>query len=238
LPLTIREAVSHRIWFILKLGLKLGLVNSVSLLNYRIELFLLEVFRGLGSVGIYSLAAALAELVWLVSTSIATATVAPAIGGDPERARDVIVRGVRFALVGSTLFAIGLGVVAIVGIEPVFGAAFEPAITPLLLLLPGVLVFGPASIISVYFSMRHGRTRHPLLTSVTSAAVTAILCSVLIPIGGANGAAISSSLGYLAGISFYVVSFARDAGIRPTMILPRWSDLLLVTHLGRRAATD
>jgi O-antigen/teichoic acid export membrane protein len=234
LPLELREALTPKIWHVLRLGLKLGVINSISLLNYRIELLLLEAYRGLGAVGIYSMATSLAELIWLISTAISTAVIAPAIGSDADHATSIVARGVRLAFVGSTVAAIALGAVAFVFVPIVFGPAFHPAVAPLILLLPGVVAYAPASVVSVYFSMREGRTRHPLATSMISAACTALLCVALIPTYGMKGAAIASTIGYLAGIVYFLGAFAKGATLSRREVVPKLDDFLVVRHLARR----
>jgi O-antigen/teichoic acid export membrane protein len=227
-PLRVFSAVNARMWSMLKLGLKLGVINSVSLLNYRIELFMLEWYRGLNGVGIYSMAVSLAELLWMISTSITAVTIMPAIGDDANLAKTVIVRGVRLAFVSSLIAAVGLGAVGWFAIPAIFGIPFKPAVWPLILLLPGVVAYAPASVISVYFSMRHGRTRDPLLTSVISGLITAALCLALIPPYGAKGAAVASTIGYFGGIGFYLRAFGRDARLPRFDFVPRPSDLAAV----------
>jgi O-antigen/teichoic acid export membrane protein len=224
-PLRLKSAVDARMWAMLKLGLKLGVINSVSLFNYRIELLMLEWYRGLNAVGIYSMAMSLAELLWMISTSIAVTTITPAIGKDAAQAKAVLARGVRLAFLSAALAAVGLGAVATFAVPAIFGAPFSPAVWPLILLLPGVVAYAPASVVSVYFSMREGRTKHPLLTSVVSGSLTVVLCIALIPSYGAMGAAVASTLGYFTGIAYYLSAFAREAQLPRLSFLPRFGDI-------------
>jgi O-antigen/teichoic acid export membrane protein len=167
-------------------------------------------------------------LLWMISTSITAVTIMPAIGDDANLAKTVIVRGVRLAFVSSLIAAVGLGAVGWFAIPAIFGIPFKPAVWPLILLLPGVVAYAPASVISVYFSMRHGRTRDPLLTSVISGLITAALCLALIPPYGAKGAAVASTIGYFGGIGFYLRAFGRDARLPRFDFVPRPSDLAAV----------
>ena len=48
----------------------IGLTNLVSLLNYRVGLFVVEGVLGLGATGVYSIAVVVAELLWFVSSSL------------------------------------------------------------------------------------------------------------------------------------------------------------------------
>jgi O-antigen/teichoic acid export membrane protein len=215
----------ERVQSMLLLGLRLGLVNLISLLNYRIELIILETSHGLQPVGLYSLASSLAELLWVVSTALATATIVPVVTAEnDEQAADVVVRAIRVALVGTAVLGCMLAVLGSQLISPVFGVYFEPSVHPLLVLIVGVVAFAPGSIIAVYFSMRKGRTRYPLLISVISLGVTTVAALVLIPSHFVTGAAEACTLGYVTGMTIGGYWFARSTGTRLKEFLPRFSD--------------
>ncbi len=80
-------------------------------------------------------------------------------------------------------------------------------------LLPGVVVYGPVSILVVYLSVRCGRPRLSLLVSVIGLVVTAAASIVFIPRYGASGAAVASGIGYAAGGLAAWISFVRVAGL-------------------------
>jgi O-antigen/teichoic acid export membrane protein len=217
----------------LRLGLKLGLINSVSLLNYRIEMLILEGYEGLAAVGIYSMASSLAELLWIVSSSIATAVVASAIVPDSEAAARAIARGVRSALAATLPLAGAAAALGWWAIPIVFGRPFEPSINPLWLLLPGVVAYSPAAIVSVFFTIRLGESRVPFVASIASCAATGVLCLPLVPHYGAAGAATASTIGYVAGISVLLVGFVRRTTVKAGDLLPRPADFLVHRRLSR-----
>jgi O-antigen/teichoic acid export membrane protein len=72
-------------------------------------------------------------------------------------------------------------------------------VRPLLLLLPGVVAYGPVSILVVYISIRSDLPRLSLLVSVVGLFVTTVAAFVLIPPYGTSGAAVASAIGYAAG---------------------------------------
>jgi O-antigen/teichoic acid export membrane protein len=223
----------RRMWPMLRLGLKLGLINSVSLLNYRIEMLILEGYEGLAAVGIYSMASSLAELLWIVSSSIATAVVASAIVPDSEAAARAIARGVRGALAATLPLAGAAAALGWWAIPIVFGRPFEPSINPLWLLLPGVVAYSPAAIVSVFFTIRLGESRVPFVASIASCAATGVLCLPLVPHYGAAGAATASTIGYVAGISVLLVGFVRRTTVKAGDLLPRPADFLVHRRLSR-----
>ena len=216
-----------------RLAVAAGVVNLVALVNYRIALMILELFRGLDAVGIYSVAMSLAELLWVLSATVTTVVVAPAIRLDDEGAALIVSRSVRHTLLLVAGAGIVLGTVGSYALPIVFGEPFRPSITPLLLLIPGVVAYAPSSVLSAYFSMRLGRMRVPLAAAGTSAITTAVLCIVLVPAFGVAGTALATSLGYLAGSSLLITIYIRTAHRRPGELVPGLSDLLVYRDLPR-----
>ena len=92
-----------------------------------------------------------------------------------------------------------------------FGEDFRGAVKPLVLLLPGVVVYAPVSILVVYISIRCERPRLSLLVSVVGLVVTTVACFALIPPYGASGAAVASTIGYAVGGLAAWISFTRLA---------------------------
>jgi O-antigen/teichoic acid export membrane protein len=245
-------AVASRVWWpfpigrhpgrpiarLLALSVKLGLINLVSLANYRIELFVLQRSRGLTGVGVYSLAVSVVELLWLVPASIAAAITAAVLSRSEKDAVEVVASGVRATFAICTVGAVAALCVGVPLLPVVFGASYRSGRVPLAILLVGGVAFAPASLLAIHFSVRHGRSRDPLLTAAISCVVTGGLALVLAPRIGASGAAIASSFGYSAGMGFLVLRFcsATDSPLRS--LVPSAADVksarLMVTgrHLG------
>lgn len=224
-PPSLRSLPRARGLSMFRLGLQFGVVNLISLLNYRIELIILELRHGLAAVGLYSLAASMAELLWVVSSALATATVAPAVSGDDRAAAEVVARAIRGALIGTAILGACLAVAGVFLVTPVFGENFEPSIRPLLILVPAMVAFAPGSMVGVYFSMRQGRTRYPLMISLVSLAVTTISALILIPRHFISGAAEACAAGYVAGMVAGLYWFTRESGLGAASLVPRPADL-------------
>ena len=124
---------------LLRRGMPITLANTVLRLNYRVDVFVVAALLPLSSVGKYSVAVAVGEVLWEVSRSLITGAY-PTIAGAPlngVRARDdaripplrapartggLVSTGARVPLHGS-----------------VFGGDFEPVWVPLALLVPGIM---------------------------------------------------------------------------------------------------
>lgn len=192
----------------------MGAVHVLNLLSYRIELFILDRHAGLAEIGIYSVAMQAAEAMWLLSAAVANAVTGPAIHDDEPGAVRLVRRAALRALGLTAAVAAVVGLAAPFVLPGILGEAFEGSVRPLLLLLPGIVLYAPVSVLVVYLSVRHGRPRLSVLVSLLGMAVTLGLSLVLVPEHGVSGAAVASALGYAAGGALAWLFFVRVAGRR------------------------
>ena len=181
------------------LGCGMGLVQIVNLIGYRVELFVLDRFKGLAAVGIYSIGMQAAEAIWLIPAAIASAITAPVVHDTPAGAAHLIRSACVKGLLYTTGVAVAVGVAAPFVIPPLFGSDFDGAARPLAVLLPGVVLYAPVTILVVFISIRCERPRLSLFVSFVGLVVTTAMSFVFIPPYGATGAALASSIGYAAG---------------------------------------
>jgi len=196
---------------ILRLAIVMGAVQVVNLVGYRIELFILEWYDGVEAVGIYSIAMQAAEAIWLVPAAIATAITGPVVHDDERDSTGLVTRSTAKGLLLTAGVALAVGLTSPILIPLLFGEDFAPAIRPLALLLPGIVAYGPVTILVVYLSIRHARPNLSLLVAVTAMVTTAALSLLLIPHYGAEGAAGASTSGYVLGGILAWLLFRRVA---------------------------
>ncbi len=185
----------------------------VQYLNYRLDQFMVAGFLGARALGLYTIAVALAEMLWLAANAAAS-VVFPHIAR--ERGAPSFSRTVRLAFGAFVLSLLGAAALALLGrwiIVLMYSDSFEAAYTALLWLLPGACVFGPAKI---FLSDLAGRGRPGIYSGVAGIGLvlTIVLDMILVPRWGIKGAAAASSAAYIAvslaaTVSFFVVR--RDA---------------------------
>jgi O-antigen/teichoic acid export membrane protein len=196
---------------IVRLGCGMGIVQIVNLIGYRVELFVLDHFKGLAAVGIYSIGMQAAEAIWLIPAAMASAITAPVVHDTSEGATRLIRTACAKSLLYTSAVAVAVGAAAPFVIPPLFGEDFRGAIRPLALLLPGVVAYAPVTILVVYLSIRRARPRLSLFVSIVGLVVTTGMSFVFIPPYGASGAAVASAIGYAAGTLAAWVCFVRLA---------------------------
>jgi O-antigen/teichoic acid export membrane protein len=169
--------------------------NVVHMLHLRADVFLVSLFLDPRDVGLYALAQAVCEWVWLVPRSASTVLFPVVAGYDPTHALAATTRTCRVVFAVAGLAALCLGVAASWLVPTVFGPAFRGSVLPIRLLLPGIWVGSVAGSLSAYLAGR-GRPDLPLVTSLVSLALNIPLNLVLIPRHGIAGAAVASAITY------------------------------------------
>jgi O-antigen/teichoic acid export membrane protein len=197
----------------------IGLTNLISLLNYRVGLFVIERLLGLSATGVYSIAVVVAELLWFVSGSLTQAVYGRIGTPDRERAAATTLRVVHLSLAALLLVAPLLWLLAGWVIPLVLGSAYAASLPLLALLLPGALVFGGASALSAYFTNHAGRPQMPARVAALSLLLNASLSLVLVPRLGMAGAALAASLSYTVAVFVLAVAFAKHAGLPLARVL-------------------
>jgi len=199
---------------IARLAVVMGAVQVVNLVSYRTELFILGHYRGASGVGVYSIAMQAVESIWLVAGALATSITAPALACDDRDAARLVGRTAVKGLLLTVAVAVPLAAAAPFAIPLVFGDDYKKAATSLALLLPGVVLYAPVSILVVYLSVRRGKPGLSLAVSVVGMVLTAAAAIVLVPRLGGSGAAVASSVGYAGGAILTWWFFARLARAR------------------------
>jgi len=206
----------------------LGQLSALSyLLLLRLDQLILEQYRGVAAVGIYSLAAWAAELLWLVPEALNPLLVHSSADDRNEQRDLVSARAVRLGLSVTTAVAVPLLVLA----EPLLGLLrggdYLPAVAPLRALLPGVVAFAPGAILAGDFIGR-GRSAWNTQASAITVAVNVALCLLWIPRLGILGAAWASTVAYTFGSAIMLWRFRRITGLSwRTLLVARPADFRL-----------
>jgi O-antigen/teichoic acid export membrane protein len=207
-----------------RFGGRVQLGTIFQLANYRLDVFVLQLYRPLRDVGYYVVAQIVAELVVILATGFQN-TLNVFVSSD-EGGADATVRSLRH----HSLLA-GSAIVGMAGAGPLlllaYGPSFYPAIVPMLILLPAMWFLGTGQVIT---GDLRGRGRPGVSSALAGAAmvVTIALDFALIPPLGVNGAAIASVCAYTVfGVgSLLVLSRIVDLPVR-ALVVPTRADLAL-----------
>ena len=206
-------------------GLKGHLAGVLVSLNQRFDIFLLGALSTSREVGLYAVAVALAETVWHVPMSVhLTLFPRTAAVGRTEGARK-LPRACRMTLFLTLSMGLAIGALGYPLVRVLFGRAFLPAVIPLIVLLPGVVAMGLASVFESYFA-GVDRRQYQSISSACAFALSLILGVTLIPRYGALGAALASTGRYLLQMVLSISLYRRLGKLSPSdFFIPRLEDL-------------
>jgi O-antigen/teichoic acid export membrane protein len=200
-------------------GWQLGLVNLVTFMNYRVDMFLVAKFLGAKRLGFYSIAVSGAELLWFTSTAIGTAIYARVGMVEAEQASRLTAKAARHTININALLGLMLWAAFELMLPIIYGKVYIPSLVPFRILLPGVLAYGLAGIFSTYFANQLGQPKFSLLISFISMSINIIVSYLLIPKIGMSGGAWATTSSYLISIIVLVVIFCKQTKLRPRDVL-------------------
>ncbi len=182
--------------------------------NYRLDTFLVNYFVGAAQVGLYSVAVALAELLWYLPNAVGFVILPKAAGSDARAMNRFTPRVFALTLGLTASGGVGLALLGPWLIRWLYSSAFNAAYPALLWLLPGVVLLGGGKVLANEIAGR-GYPHYNSISSGASLLATVILDVLLIPrfgiVGAAQASTISYSLGFLLILIFYRRVSARTA---------------------------
>jgi O-antigen/teichoic acid export membrane protein len=215
----------------MRYGVKSHVSALAALLIFRADLLVVNLFRGAGEAGVYSVAAQVGTMLFLLPSVVAT-LLFPRIASRQDERGDLTCLVTRHMAFVMLLICVAV-VPATYALPALYGAKFAEAITLLLILLPGVYLVGLESVLVQYFNAA-GLPRAIPLFWVLTLIFNVTSTFMLVPTYGARGAAVASTLSYamiFALILFYFRS--RTGQTLAAALVPRRAELLRVLTLGR-----
>jgi O-antigen/teichoic acid export membrane protein len=196
-------------------GLRFCIPLIAAMLIFRIDLLIVNHFRGAADAGVYAVASQAANLLTMVPVVIAS-LLFPRVAfyQDPRGEFAIrVTRHVSFVmLIMCAAAAAGSFLLPLI-----YGARFADATVQLLILLPGICLIGIESVLVQHFS----GTGLPIAITVfwlITLAGSLGLNLALVPVFGARGAAVTSTISYGLIFLFVAAYFCYKTGRRPVEI--------------------
>ena len=204
----------------LSYGIKTHMATICQFLIRRIDIYLIGYYLGVTHVGYYTVAVSLCEVLWYIPTSIGSLLFGKtASHSSNQKDKSVFTaRVTRNVLLVVTVSALLLAVAAKLIVRSAFGDDFLPSLSPLYILLPGIITYSVGNLIRGDLLGR-GKTMIPTYSSFFATVVNILLNILLIPGLGIAGAALSSSISYTLFGFVNLVSFRVITGTSLTSAL-------------------
>jgi O-antigen/teichoic acid export membrane protein len=186
--------------------------NSMQFVAYRIDYWILNYYRGEKELGWYSLSVKLVQMFWVLPLIFAGIILPQVAASGKQFGHKAILSLVKIMYLANIL----AGVILVFSVVPVipwlFGQEFKQSATLFQILLPGMILFGGATIFAAYFA---GLNRLWVNFHASALCLIIILSLdiLLIPSYGMKGAAIASSIGYGITAVFYLMKYKMENNI-------------------------
>lgn len=210
-------------WKIIKQMLSLGIIYATALfvinLNYRVDIILLDKLSNSYELGIYVKGAAITQYLWQIPMLLSTVVFA----------RSSVSKNCKaFSLKVAQLLRVSFLIIGIVSvvmflfsewiITGLYGLKFKESTAVLNYLLPGVVILTIFKVMNMDLAGK-GKPWTSLKAMLPAFIINIVINLILIPIYGAKGAAISSTISYgLAGILF-LLFYSKAVGLPIGIIL-------------------
>lgn len=192
--ISLRPLCTLRIWVrILRTGLPTLGTGLGQAGAFRFDRILLGVLANTRAVGVYSVAVAGTEAIWLAPTALAQVVFHRVASRSASPGEILRVR--RRWLAMTAILAAVIFVLAPMAVDIALGGAYQQAVPALRLLLPGAVMIGAYHIDRDRIAAC-GRTGISSIPAVGGLVMVTALDLAMIPALGINGAAIASTLGY------------------------------------------
>lgn len=217
-----KPALAVRSW--LATALPMGMTEGLRLLQGQLGLLLVGALAGTTQAGLYRVADAVA-MVTAVFVSVAGTAATPMFGrlwraGDYHGLQRVALLCAIVMTAGTFLLGLPLAIAGDRLIPFIFGRQFAESANVFLILWLGSLI---ACSLGQALSLANMTGRHVLATQsfVIIAVVNAAIGAVLIPRGGAVGAAFATSAGIITGTLYCTLRLGWEERINPTLYTSR-----------------
>ena len=199
--------------------------NLASFFSYRLDIFVVNYFLDASQVGLYALGVLISEVLWqlpgVVSTALGPRT-ARTVGVGAESFTCMVLRQV---FVVTMVAGLAIAAVSPFAIPLIFGARYVPSVPVIWWILPGTIALSLGKVICADLTGR-GLNIHSSISAVIGLMFTFVLDWFLIPRMGIQGAALASSVAYLAAGLYLIIVIQRELKVSwRTLLLPSWAEL-------------
>lgn len=213
---------------------RFGLISYMSSLtsfaNYRLDVLIVNLFAGVRQVGLYAVATGLAEMVWYLPNAAGIVLAPKVASSDPVEGDRITEMVCRVVVFGALVLSAVLALTAPVVVDVFFGPAFKDSVWAVWLLLPGIVTFSVARVLSMYL-LGKNLLKVDLMASVAGMVVTLGLDLLLIPRFGFLGAAAASSVAYTCAMAVDLWWLSRHSNISiARLVFVRPADLHLLVR--------
>ncbi|MBI2721818.1 MAG: oligosaccharide flippase family protein [Bacteroidetes bacterium] len=170
--------------------------HIINFLNYRLDIWIINNYvKDLKQLGYYNVAVTTAQMVWLITTPIASVLIPYLVKSGDDEKNKIFPFFSRFNFTASLLIVVISVILAPVLLPLIYGAEFVNSVPLFMALTGGVLFYSVSKIFATYIYCS-GKIEFNLMVAAIGLFFTILMNLILIPKIGVLGASIASSLSY------------------------------------------
>jgi O-antigen/teichoic acid export membrane protein len=207
-------------------GIKGYGANTLQLVNYQLDLFILAAVASATAVGHYALAVSATTLLMVLPRSL-SAVLYPRVArlsasGDHLTREMVETKSLRHVSLIVILTSLAMAAALELLVVPVFGADYEATVDLGLILIPGAAATGVSTVLAATVVGR-GKPIYSLYGALVTTPLTIAMYATIIPWLHATGAALASTLSYAASFALMTWFYRRVTGrsVAPLLVPTR-----------------
>lgn len=203
----------------IKFGYKVFLLEAMTFLARRFNIFLLKIFTENTQIGYYSTAIYMVEILWLIPRAVSFVLYSRIVSR-PESMK-LTPHFIRLTL----WIVIGIGILSVLIVKPIilllYGRSFLPSFTPYVILLPGVIAFTIPMVLGAEIIGGWGKPDLLLPGRFGAVILNILLNLIFIPKWGMNGAAFACSISYTVEALVYIMIYLTktDKSTREMLVI-------------------
>jgi O-antigen/teichoic acid export membrane protein len=192
----------------LKYGFRIYVATLIAFVVVRLDLLLVNAYLGEREAGLYSVAAALAQGMYVIPAVVGVNLFPRIARGGPDEMSAAVFRSFFLLYAGFCVLSAALAPVAI---PVLFGSGFDDAVALYWWLVPGIFCLGMLTVLSNHFAGR-GFPLEAMLVWFIGLAVNVAMNLALLDAHGTWIASLSASVAYAILLMLHMRMFARDVG--------------------------
>ena len=183
--------------------------NVATFLNYKLDFWVVDEYWGKSQLGIYSLAAQLSQLLWILPSAVSSVLYTYASKCSEAEAVQYTIRLKQIAFYATLVLGVAGLIIAYFFIPVLYGKEFAGAFKLMSVFILGVIPFSIPTVIASLFAAR-GNFKMSFILSMIIFGVSALMYFTLIPRFGLIGGAIASAIAYILGSILCEVWFCKQ----------------------------
>ncbi len=210
------KEVIHRM---LSLGVIYALSLLISMLNYKIDVILLENYSTSYQLGVYSKGTSIVQYLWQIPALFSTIIFARSANSRDDMSFSLkVCQLLRLSLIVISLVSLVLILLSKYVILILFGEKFLDSVIVMQILLPGVVLLTVFKVMNMDLAGK-GKPWIAMQSMIVPLIFNVLLNLYLIPIYGSVGAAIASLITYSMASFFFLHFYSKETGIKVKEIL-------------------